>query len=54
MRERNPLNFNTVNWDLFTDYEHQLTDHESSDVDLESTLEDISRTNDLTNETKYY
>jgi len=52
MRERDPLNLNTVHWDWLVDHEHQLSDHESSDVDLESTLEDISRANALAEEIK--
>lgn len=41
------LNLNTAHWDWLVDHEHQMTEHESSDVDLESTLEDISRANEL-------
>lgn len=52
MRERDPLNLNTVHWDWLVDHEHQLSDHESSDVDLESTLDDISRANALADEFK--
>ena len=34
------LNLNTVHWDWLVDHEHQLTDHESSDVDIDTAFGD--------------
>lgn len=41
------LNLNTAHWDWLTDHEHLMSDHESRDVDLEATLDDISLANEL-------
>lgn len=40
-----PLNLNTAHWDWLVDHEHQISDYESSDVDLDSMFDDISRAN---------
>lgn len=41
------LNLNRAHWDWLTDHEHQMADHESLDVDLDATLDDISLANEL-------
>ena len=41
------LNLNTAHWEWLTDHEQELTSHESLDVDLDSTLDDISAANEL-------
>jgi hypothetical protein len=44
---RQPLNLNTAHWDWLVDHEHQISEHESSDMDIDSMYDDISRANDL-------
>jgi hypothetical protein len=41
------LNLNVVNWDWLNDHEQRMTDHESLDVDIESTLDDVSEATEL-------
>lgn len=41
------LNLNIAHWDWLTNHEQQISDHESLDVDLDSTLDDISAANEL-------
>jgi hypothetical protein len=41
------LNLNTAHWEWLTDHEQELTSHESLDVDLDSTFDDISAANEL-------